>query len=226
MKPVPVPRALQSDEIKQVVEQFYNAAELAREAGFDGVEIHGANGYLLDQFLRDGSNLREDEYGGSLANRLRVPLEVVAAVAQVFALDQIGYRISPNNPFHGMADSDPVNTFSELTQRLDEIGIGYLHIFEYLKGHEYGPTDEQTVMTPLLRKLFKNTYIVNGGYLKESAESALATGQADMVAFGVPFLANPDLPERFLQNAKLNDPDRDTFYQGEAKGYTDYPTLT
>lgn len=225
MKKTVTPRALEINEIEQIVEQFYNASRLAKEAGFDGIEIHGANGYLLDQFLRDGTNKRTDKYGGSLENRFRLPLEVIKAVSENFSLESIGYRISPNNSFHGMSDSNTVETFSEFTKRLNKLGLGYLHIFEYIKGHEYGPSDDQTFMTPILRKLFKNAYIVNGGYQRKESIDVISRGEADLVAFGVPFLANPDLVERFIKDKKLNIPDQDTFYQGGDKGYIDYPFL-
>ena len=224
-RPVPTPRALSIGEIKTLVDQYGTAADLARQAGFDGVELHGANGYLLDQFLRDGSNLREDEYGGSLENRMRFPLEVVRAVLQSFEPQRVGYRISPNNAFHGMSDSNTVETFSELVRRLNELQIGYVHIFEFPEGHPYGPPAGQTVLTPVLRKLFENTYTVNGAYTKDRALNALRSNGADLIAFGQSFLANPDLPERLYTNAELNAADRETFYSGGAKGYTDYPAL-
>jgi N-ethylmaleimide reductase len=212
------PRALELSEIPGIVEQFRKGAENARAAGFDGVEIHGANGYLLDQFTRDGSNHRKDAYGGSLENRTRLPLEVTRAVIDVWGKDRVGYRISPTGAYNSMSDSDPRATFSYLTQRLSELGIVYLHTFDTPSGANH--------LAPALRKLFKGTFIVNGGYDEAKANAAIASGEADLVAFGVPFLANPDLPIRFRTKAALNAPDQGTFYAGEDKGYTDYPALT
>jgi N-ethylmaleimide reductase len=215
------PRALAIDEIPGVVEQFRKAAENAKAAGFDGVEIHGANGYLLDQFTRDGANKRQDAYGGSVQNRIRFPLEVTRAVISVFGAERVGYRISPHNPFNGMSDSNPVETFSALAQGLDSLGIGYLHILEPIAGPMLVPG--VTRLTPIIRSIFKGAYIVNGGYDKAAANQVLERGEADLVAFGVPYIANPDLVERFKNDAPLNAPDFGTFYAGEEKGYTDYP---
>jgi N-ethylmaleimide reductase len=212
------PHALTAAEIKAVVEDFRQAAENAKRAGFDGVEVHGANGYLLDQFTRDGSNKRTDAYGGSIENRVRFPLEVTDAVIGVWGKERVGYRISPNNPFNAMQDSDPVATFSYLTGELAKRGIGYLHAVDPV-------ADGAKRISPLLRGIFKGTYIVNGGFDASSAEDALERKAADLVAFGVPFLANPDLPERYRRKTELNAPDQGTFYQGEAKGYVDYPAL-
>lgn len=225
MKKVPVPRALKTEEIPEVVQQFADAAGLAKRAGFDGVEIHGANGYLLDQFLRDGSNQRKDEFGGDIENRARFPLQVVEAVLSHFDASSVGYRVSPNNPFHGMHDSDTVGTFSYLARRLSELRLGFLHVFEYVPGHAYGPVGDQVVMTPILRETFDGAYIVNGGYGSVAGHRIVREGGADLVAFGIPFLANPDLPARFRRNAPLNTPDEETFYQGGAKGYVDYSAL-
>jgi N-ethylmaleimide reductase len=216
-KKMVTPRALDASEIPGIVEQFRKGAENAKAAGFDGVEIHGANGYLLDQFTRDGTNHRTDLYGGSLENRVRLPLEVTRAVIDVFGKDRVGYRVSPNGAYNSMSDSDPRATFSYLTQRLSELGIVYLHTFDPPSGANH--------LAPHLRKLFKGTFIVNGGYDEASGNTAIASGEADLVAYGVPFLANPDLPYRFGKNAKLNAADQATFYAGEDKGYTDYPAL-
>jgi N-ethylmaleimide reductase len=217
LKKMVAPRALEADELPDIVEQFRKGAENAKAAGFDGVEIHGANGYLLDQFTRDGSNHRTDTYGGSIENRVRLPLEVTKAVIDVFGKDRVGYRISPNGTFNSMSDSDPRATFSHLTQRLSEVGLGYLHVTE--------PVNAESRVTPHLRKLFKGTFIVNGGYDEARGNAAIANGEADLVAYGVPFLANPDLPYRFGKKANLNAPDQATFYAGEEKGYTDYPAM-
>ncbi len=212
------PRALETSEIPGVVEQFRKGAENAKAAGFDGVEIHGANGYLLDQFTRDGTNKRTDAYGGSVENRARFPLEVTDAVVGVWGKERVGYRMSPNSLFNSMSDSDPVTTFSYLAEQLGKRGIGYLHAVDPL-------SDGANRISPLLRGIFKGTYIVNGGFDADSAEDALERKAADLVAFGVPFLANPDLPVRYCKKARLNVPDQNTFYQGEEKGYTDYPAL-
>jgi N-ethylmaleimide reductase len=217
LKKMVTPRALELAEIPGIVEQFRKGAENAKAAGFDGVEIHGANGYLLDQFTRDGSNHRTDAYGGSVENRVRLPLEVTKAVADVFGKDRVGYRISPNGAFNSMSDSNPRETFSYLAQRLNDLGIVYLHTFDPPSGANH--------LAPHLRKLFKGTLIVNGGYNEATGNAAIASGEADLVAYGVPFLANPDLPYRFGKKATLNAPDQGTFYAGEEKGYTDYPAL-
>ena len=223
-KPIPVPRALETDEIPGIVEQFRKAAENARAAGFDGVEIHGANGYLLDQFLRSGSNQRTDRYGGSLENRARLPLEVAKAVIKVWGGDRVGYRISPHFTRNSMSDAHPRETYSYLAKELNDTGLGYLHLIEALGGREVlVPSDER--LGPILRGIFKRTFILNGGYDLPSGTEAIARGEADLIAFGTPFLANPDLPERFRQNAPLNKPDVATFYLGGEKGYTDYPAL-
>ncbi|MDW5550242.1 alkene reductase [Methanosarcina sp.] len=223
-KPIPVPRALETDEIPDIVRQFRHAAENARKVGFDGVEIHGANGYLLDQFLRSGSNKRTDNYGGSLENRARLPLEVTKAVIEVWGDDRVGYRISPHNIAHSMSDANPMETFSYFTGELNKIGLGYLHLIEPIGGRS-GFVPPEARLGPTLRKIFERTFILNGGYGLQSGNEAITKGEADLIAFGVPFLANPDLPERFRQNAPLNKPDVATFYVGGVKGYTDYPAL-
>ena len=217
-KPMVTPRALETSEIPGIVEQFRAGAENARQAGFDGVELHGANGYLLDQFTRDGTNQRTDQYGGSVENRARLPLEVVDAVVGVWGPARVGYRISPNGAFNSMADSDPVRTFSHLVEALNWRGIGYLHVVDPV-------ADGRKRISPALRRIFDGTYIVNGGFDLVAANAAIARGEADLVAFGAPFLANPDLPERFRRGAALNAADQATFYMGEAKGYIDYPRL-
>jgi len=211
------PRALETSEMPGIVAQYRKAAENAKAAGFDGAEIHGANGYLLDQFTRDGTNKRTDAYGGSIENRARLPLEVTDAVAEVFGKKRVGYRISPRGEFNDISDSDPVAIFSHLTRELSNRGIGYLHVVD--------PVAAPNRVTPILRKIFNGTYIVNGGFSAETGNAAIASGEADLVAFGVPFLANPDLPIRFARNAPLNAPDQATFYTGDEKGYADYPAL-
>lgn len=222
MKPFETPRALETDEIPKIVEQFRVAAENAEMAGFDGVEVHGANGYLLDQFTRDGTNRREDRYGGSLENRCRFPLEATDAVVGVWGADRVGYRISPFQPYNDMADSNPEATFAYLTAELAKRDLLYLHTVEL------GAPETDAGLHPLFRKLrdiWPNTLIANGGYDRAKADAVIGDGLADMVAFGAKYLANPDLPERLHGDAPLNPPDRATFYGGGAKGYTDYPFL-
>jgi N-ethylmaleimide reductase len=220
-QPLPTPRALTLDEIPGVVEQFRLAALNARAAGFDGVELHGANGYLLDQFLRDSSNVRTDRYGGTRENRARFPLEVVDAVIGVWGAGRVGYKVAPHFSMFGMSDSNPIETFSYLAEELRRRGVLYLHVAEPLA---LARTDAPRI-TPILRRQFDGTLIVNGGYDRDAGESAVAAGEADLVAYGVLFLANPDLPERFRRNAPLNQPNPATFYAGEAQGYIDYPIL-
>ena len=221
---IPTPRALETREIRGIVEQFRKGAENAKAAGFDGVELHGANGYLLDQFLRDGSNVRTDAYGGSVSKRARLPLEVAEAVAGVFGPSRVGYKLSPYFPGYSMSDSNPVATFSFIAKELNKLGLGYLHVSEAIAGPM--KVDGVVRVTPLIREAFDGTLIVNGGYDALTAEAAIGRGEADLVAFGVPFLANPDLPLRYRKRAALNTPDATTFYAGEEKGYTDYPALT
>ena len=193
-------------------------AENAKAAGFDGVELHGANGYLLDQFLRDGANQRTDAYGGRIENRARLPLEVTKAVIDVWGADRVGYRISPNGAFNAMSDSNPLRTFSYLTEELNKLGIVYLHVVDPV-------ADGAKRLSPLLRRKFDRSLIVNGGFDLDSANAAVRNGTADLVAFGTPFLANPDLPKRYRIKAPLNAPDQATFYAGDDKGFTDYPAL-
>jgi N-ethylmaleimide reductase len=212
------PRALALAELPGIVEQFRRGAENAKRAGFDGVELHGANGYLLDQFTRDGSNQRTDAYGGEIENRARLPLEVAKAVVEVWGADRVGYRISPNGAFNSMSDSDPVRTFSYLTEQLNKLGIVYLHVVDPV-------ADGAKRVSPVLRRKFDGSYIVNGGFDLDSANAAIRNDEADLVAFGTPFLANPDLPQRYRIQAPLNAPDQATFYAGDANGFTDYPAL-
>lgn len=219
-----IPRALETDEIPGVVEQFRKGAENAKAAGFDGVEIHGANGYLLDEFLRDGSNKRTDQYGGSLENRMRFPLEVTDAVAGVWGPSRVGYKISPHFTGKSMSDLNPRETFTRFAKELSDRNLVYLDLVEGIGGRE-GVVPQNERIAPEIRKIFKQTLILNGGYDKKTGNEAIEKGEADLIAYGVPFLANPDLPERFRQNAPLNQPDVKTFYQGGEKGYTDYPAL-
>ncbi len=221
---VVTPRALELRELPGIVAQFQKAAENAKAAGFDGVELHGANGYLLDQFLRDGSNRRTDAYGGSVGNRARLPLEVTEAVAAVWGPQRVGYKLSPHFAGYSMSDSSPVETFSYIADQLNRLRIGYLHVGEAIAGPMAAPAGT-TRITPILRDKFSGTLIANGGYDARSGNAAIARGEADLIAFGVPFLANPDLPARYRQHAPLNQPDQATFYAGEDKGYIDYPVL-
>lgn len=221
-KPIPVPRALETGEIQNIVDQFVRAAQRARDAGFDGVEVHGANGYLLDQFLRDGSNQRTDRYGGSVENRARLPLEVVEAVTDVWGVEKVGYRVAPAFSMYSMSDSDPAATFGYLGAALSG-KVAYLHVAEAVSGPGEVPLAQR--ITPLLRQKFSGTLMVNGGYEKDMAERAISEGSADLVAFGSLFIANPDLPRRFAEDAPLAQPDPGTIYGGEENGYVDYPML-
>jgi N-ethylmaleimide reductase len=187
-------------------------------AGFDGVEVHGANGYLLDEFLRDGSNRRSGPYGGALENRARLLLEVLEAVAEETPL--MGLRLSPLNSFNAMVDSDPIGLITWLAERLNDVPLTYLHLMRAdLLGQQHGD-----VLTPARQK-FKGVVVANMGYTADEANAAISSGAIDAVAFGTSFLANPDLPERFLRGAALNTPDPATFYSSGPVGYTDYPTL-
>ncbi|PJA32126.1 MAG: alkene reductase, partial [Zetaproteobacteria bacterium CG_4_9_14_3_um_filter_53_7] len=192
LKPFVTPRALEASEIPGIIEQYRHAAACAGNAGFDGVEIHAANGYLIDQFIRDGSNRRTDHYGGSLENRIRLLLEIVDAVGSEIGHDKVGVRISPVNAFNDMSDSDPQATFDHIASSLSGLGLAYLHVVEVSMA---GETDS-SFDTGQLRDRFDGLYIANGGYDGPRAKQAIASNAADLIAFGVPFLANPDLPER------------------------------
>jgi N-ethylmaleimide reductase len=219
-----LPRALNEDEIRNVVDEFRRGAINAQRAGMDGVEIHGANCYLIDQFLRDGSNKRTDRYGGSVANRTRFLLEVVDAVVGVFGADRVGVRLSPHALGDGIADSDPAATFGHVAGALDERRLAYLHLIEASKpGLPQSPPKGAAPIMPIIRRAFSGALIVNGGYTKQLANQVVASGEADLVAFGTLLISNPDLPERFARNLPLNSPDPSSFYQGGAKGYIDYP---
>ena len=220
--PFVTPRALETDELPGVVETYRVAAENARKAEFDGVEIHGANGYLLDQFLQDGTNHRTDAYGGSLENRMRFPLEVVEAVLKVWDSSRVGIRISPLGTFNSMSNSNPAETFQTFVDRLNSYKLAYLHVVERFGD---APDPEKAFDMGLLREAFDGVYMANGGYTRESASEALAKNKVDLISFGVSYLANPDLDERFRLNAPLNEADNTTFYGGNEKGYTDYPFL-
>lgn len=227
-KPFETPRALPADEIPKVIEQYRTAAHNADMAGFDGVEIHGANGYLLDQFTRDGSNRRTDDWGGAVENRCRLPLAVADACVEVWGAERVGYRISPFQPYNGMSDSDPDATFSYLTQELAKRDLVYLHVVETgAMGEGEGDAflGSRRPLFRRIRDLWPNTLIANGGYDRAKADAVIGAGQADMVSFGALYLANPDLPERLLSGAAMNPPDLPTFYAGGAEGYTTYPAL-
>ncbi len=220
MQPYVTPRALDPGELPGIVAQFRDGARHALAAGFDGVEIHAANGYLIDQFLRDGTNRRTDVYGGSPANRARLLLEVTEAVTGVWGAQRTGVRISPLGAFNSMSDTDPRATFTHVVAALGAWSLAYLHVIG-LRDPAAGPAFDFAE----LRRLHQGAYIANGGYDFASARAAIASGEADFVSFGVPLIANPDLVERFRRGAPLAEPDRTTFYGGDARGYTDYPFL-
>jgi N-ethylmaleimide reductase len=223
MKPFVTPRALETDEIAGVVEDYRKAAANALRAGFDGVELHAANGYLIDQFLRDSSNKRIDRYGGSVANRTRLLLEITEALIGVAGADRVGVRLSPTNPFNDVVDSDPAALFGHATEELARLRCAYLHIIEP------GPTDPiakgEVPDGKFFRARWRGPLMLNKGYDLARANAAIRDGTADLVSFAALFLANPDLPERLRRGGPFNPPDRKTFYGGDARGYTDYPAL-
>ena len=214
------PRALAASELPALVADYVHATQCALAAGFDGVEIHSANGYLLDQFLRDSTNKRSDNYGGSFENRTRLLMEVTKAVVAVAGSDKVGIRLSPANPFNDISDSDPQALFNYVVAELNQFNLAYLHVIEGDVGGK-----AQAFDFIALRKLFKNAYMANLGYDKARGNTAIASGHADVIAYGVPFIANPDLVERFRTDAPLNEADANTFYGGTEKGYIDYPFL-
>ncbi|WP_426409703.1 alkene reductase [Bradyrhizobium ganzhouense] len=222
--PFSMPRALALHEIPAIIEEFRSGAERALRAGFDGVEIHGANGYLPDQFLQDGTNKRTDEYGGPIENRARFMLEVTQAAISVWGADRVGVRIAPSGTYGSMSDSDPAATFGYVTTQLDRLGIAYLHVVEpRIKGTEEISHGRAPIAAQHLRPKFSRTLIAAGGFTPASAEAIVTFGEADLVAFGRHFISNPDLPERIRQGLPLTRYDRSTFYGGDARGYTDYP---
>jgi len=216
------PRALELSEIPGIIEDFRRGAANALEAGFDGVEIHGANGYLLDQFAKDGSNKRTDAYGGGIENRARLMLEVAKVVAAEAGADRTGIRISPVTPANDVSDSNPQPLFDYIVSQLDALKLTYIHVIEGATG---GPRDIAPFDYTSLRKRFRGAYVANNGYDFELATKQLEAGAADLIAFGKLFISNPDLAERFRKGAPLNPWDKNTFYGGTARGYTDYPTL-
>ncbi len=216
------PRALEASELPAIVQDYVHATQCALKAGFDGVEIHAANGYLLDQFLRDGSNTRTDNYGGSFENRARLLLEVTKAVVETAGADKVGIRISPVNPFNDMHDSNPQALFNYVTEQLNQFNLAYLHAVE---GGIHGGGKADAFDFDQMRKLYKGAYMANLSYDKARGNAAIASGHADVIAYGVPFIANPDLVERYKTDATLNEADSKSFYGGTEKGYTDYPFL-
>jgi len=216
------PRALDASELPAIVQDYVHATRCALAAGFDGVEVHSANGYLLDQFLRDGSNQRTDNYGGSVENRARLLMEIVEAVVKAAGADKVGVRLSPVNPFNDMHDSNPQALFEYVANAQNRFNLAYLHAVE---GGIHGGGKADPFDFVAFRKLFKGGYIANLSYDKARGNAAIASGHADAIAYGVPYIANPDLVARFKQNAPLNAADANTFYGGAEKGYTDYPFL-
>ena len=220
---VSAPRALETEEIPGIVRSYLNAAENAERAGFDGVELHGANGYLLDQFLRDGANKRTDSYGGSIDNRTRLTIEALLALCRVFPKERVGIRLSPVSHSNDLQDSNPQALFDYLVRELNALKVGYIHIVE---GDTQGPRDNGVPFDfQALRSAFDGAYVANNGYDGPLAEDAIRSGRADLVAFGRAFISNPDLPERLRTGAPLAEGDRSTYYGGGAEGYTDYPAL-
>lgn len=215
-RPYVTPRALETSEIPGVVEAYRHGAKMAQESGFDGVEVHAANGYLLDQFLQDSTNLRTDQYGGSLENRARLLLEVVDACIEVWGAGRVGVHLSPRGDSHTMGDSDPAATFTYVAAELGKRGIAFICAREH---------ESEDSLGPKLKAAFGGVYIGNERYTRESAETAVAAGRVDAVAFGVQYIANPDLTRRFKLDAPLNAPESSTFYSQGAAGYTDYPAL-
>ncbi len=216
------PRALELDEIPGILNDYRLAAHNAIEAGFDGVEIHAANGYLIQQFLSDRSNHRTDSYGGSIKNRIRLALEITEVITQEIGADRTGIRISPVSPANDALDSDPTSVYFPLMRELNRFNLAYIHVIE---GATQGPREFNGFDFAALRKQFNGPWMVNNGYTQEMAVEAISTGYADLVAFGRPFIANPDLVERFKRNAPLAELDRKHLYGGGAEGYTDYPNV-
>jgi N-ethylmaleimide reductase len=226
--PFVTPRALQIEEMPYLVRQYARGSRNALEAGFDGVEVHAANGYLFDQFINSSTNRRTDAYGGPIENRMRLLIDVVEAVSDVWGQDRVGVRLSPLGTFNDMGDDDPETTFGHVAEKLNRRALAYLHIVNPAvaateKGIE--PDPGALRMLELMRERYRGTLIIAGGFDHDTAEGWLQQGKADLIAFGRKFLANPDLPERFRSGASLNADDPTTYYGGGAKGYTDYPTL-
>lgn len=214
------PRALETEEIPEIVEQFRQGAKNAVAADFDGVEIHGANGYLIDEFIEDGSNKRSDRYGGSVANRARFLLEIIEAVTNVWGDNKVGVRLSPSGENYTMSDSDRSGTFKYVVNALNSFNLAYFHLME---PNQWGT--DTGLDAAFFRPIYKGVLMVNGDYDRNRGNTVLQSGNADLVSFGRTFLANPDLPQRLKFNAPLNEPDSETFYGGGKQGYTDYPSL-
>jgi N-ethylmaleimide reductase len=226
--PFVTPRALQIEEMPYLVRQYSRGARNALAAGFDGVEVHGANGYLLEQFIASGTNRRDDLYGGTIANRARLLMHVVEAVSEVWGPDRVGVRLSPLSTFNDIRDDDPESTFGHIAERLSDFRLAYLHVVNPAAAaieHGTKPDPRAMRMVDLIRECYRGTLMLAGGFDRDTAEAWLERGKADLIAFGRKFLANPDLPERFRLGAPLNADDPTTYYGGGAKGYTDYPTL-
>ncbi|MFH5804726.1 alkene reductase [Alienimonas sp. DA493] len=220
----PTPRALAAEELPGIVETYRTAAENAKAAGFDAVQLHGANGYLIDQFLRDGVNHRTDEYGGSVENRCRFPLMVMDALIDVWGKERVGIRVSPLGSFNDMTDSDPLSLYSYFFGELQNRGIAFLEIVGAIHGDDIDE-DLMAKIDAAGREVFNGTLILNGGYTGDSAREAIRSGKADAITFGTPFLANPDLPRRLREGAELNESDPNTWYTRGPNGYVDYPSL-
>lgn len=226
--PFVTPRALQIEEMPYLVKQYVRGARNALSAGFDGVEVHGANGYLIDQFVNSRTNQRADPYGGLIENRARLLMEVVEAVREVWGADRVGVRLSPLGSFNDIGDDEPESIFGYIAQRLSEYRLAYLHVINPAAAaieKSIEPDPRALRMVALMREKYRGTLILGGGFDHDSAEAWLEQGKADLIAFGRKFLANPDLPERFRSRAQLNADDPSTYYGGGAKGYTDYPSL-
>ena len=224
MKEFVTPRALQSEEIPGIIDDYRQAARNAIEAGFDGVEIHGANGYLIEQFIKDGTNHRDDKYGGSVENRCRFALDVVKAVSDEVGNSKTGIRFSPSGTSQGISDSNPKHTYTYLIAKLNKYDLAYIHLME----PQTDVSDRQNYLKNVpayFREIYSGTIITNMDYDRESGMQAIENSTADLVAYGRLFLANPDLPERFAQDAPLNEPNPNTFYGGNEEGYTDYPSM-
>lgn len=226
--PFVTPRALQTEEMPYVVHQYAHGARNALEAGFDGVEVHAANGYLLDQFLQSSTNHRTDRYGGSIENRARLLMEVVDAVSEVWGADRVAVRVSPLGKANDISDENAEDTFGYVARTLDSRGLAYLHVVNPLLSAVQDGTEpnlEPIRMVKLVRDEYQGTLVMAGGFDQDTADAWIAQHRADVIAFGRKFIANPDLPERFRQRAPLNADDPTTYYGGGAKGYTDYPSL-
>lgn len=224
MQPHPVPQAMTEVDLRTALQEFVQAAKNAVAAGFDGIELHAANGYLLEQFLRPNSNLRTDRYGGTIENRARFPLEVAAATAEAIGQDKVGIRLSPFGVFNDMPLYEAMETdYAYVTEQLNKIGLLYVHIVDH--SSQGAPVVPDSIKQTM-RRVFKHTLILSGGYARARAESDLEAGKGDLIAVGREFLANPDLPARWQTNAPLNPPDFSTFYTPGAQGYSDYPALS